>query len=215
MTTLSGPLADDLWRIGHEDAAGRLWVDAVGMSLGLAAGLLGELWLGGHVRIGQGRLEVALGQPLPADELAGSVVRLLAREATDFTLPSWLAFLGRDSYERVTRRMAAAGHIQRQRRHLTGSAWLATDTARALRPPLHLRHKLASGYPLVCSELALAGLVSACGLQEALLVGAPDPAVLRERLGEWLRWPDMHPALTDLLSYTRAAAGRAAMTART
>jgi hypothetical protein len=215
MTALSGPLADDLWRIGHEDATGRLWVDAAGMSLGLAAGLLGELWLGGHVRIGHGRLEVAAGQPLPRDDVAGSVLRLLARETTDFTLPSWLAFLARDSYQQVAKRMAAAGHIQRQRRHLTGSAWLATDASRALRPVLHLRHKLGIGYPLVCYELALAGLASVCGLQQALLYGAPDPAVLRERLGAWLCWPDMPADLADLLSYTRAAVGRAAMTART
>ncbi len=214
MTGLSEPLADDLWRIGHEDATGRLWVDATSMSLGLAAALLGELWLGRHIRIGQGRLEVAMNQPPPGDELAGSVVRLLARETTDFTLPSWLSFLARESYQRVTRRMAAAGHIERQRRHLTGSAWLATDGSRALRPVLHLRHKLGRGHPLVAYELALAGLVSTCGLQDVLLYGAPEQATLRERLGEWLRWPDMPPPLVDLLSYTHAAVGRAAMTAR-
>jgi hypothetical protein len=212
---LSGPLGDDLWRVGHEADTGRLWLDSAGMSLGLAAALLGELWLGQYVRIGQGRLELAVGQPLPDDELAASVLQLLARETADFTLPSWLAFLARDSYEQVTRRMAVAGRIQRQRRHLTGSAWVATDTAQALRPVLHLRHKLASGYPLVRYELALAGLASACGLQEALLYGAPQPDRLRERMHEWLRWPDMPPPLADLLSHTRAAAGRAAMTART
>lgn len=65
MTALSGPLADDLWLIGHEDTTGRPWANATGMSLGVAAALLGELWLGGHIRIGQGRLDVAMGQPPP------------------------------------------------------------------------------------------------------------------------------------------------------
>jgi hypothetical protein len=215
-TALLGPLADDLWRIGHEDATGRKLVNESGLSLGLAAALLGELWLGGHVWIGQGQLQLAGGQPPPADELTGSVVRLLAHETGDFTLSSWLAFLAGESYKKVTARMFAAGHIERERRHLISSAtWLATDTKRAVQPLLHLRHRLSHGYPLVCYELALAGLASECGLREALLDGAFDPAVLRERLGEWLRWPDMHPALADLLRHTQAAASRAAMTART
>jgi hypothetical protein len=214
MTTLLGPLADDLWRVGHEDTTGNPWIDGHSMALGLSAALLGELWLGRHIRIGQGRLEVAVDQPLPADGLTESIVRLLAREASDFTLVSWLAFLARDSYEQVTRRMAEAGHIAAQRRGLTGSAWVATNTPQALAPTLRLRYRLGKGYPLVRYELALAGLVSACGLEKALPYAAPEPAVLRERLAEWLRWPDMPPALVDLLKHTSAAAGRAVMTAR-
>ncbi|MDQ7909110.1 GPP34 family phosphoprotein [Phytohabitans sp. ZYX-F-186] len=214
MTMLLGPLADDLWRIGHEDTTGNPWIDADSMGLGLAAGLLGELWLGRHVRIGQGRLEVAVEQPSPVDGLGESIVRLLAREASDFTLASWLSFLARDSYEQVTRRLAEAGHVRPQRRGLTGSAWVATDTSRALAPALRLRFRLGKGYPLVSYELALLGLLSACGLEKALLYPANTPGVLRERLAEWLRWPDMPPALADLVKHTRAAAGRAVLTAR-
>jgi len=212
--TLPGPLADDLWRIDHEDTTGRLWVDEAGMSLGLAAALLGELWLGRHIRIGQGGLQVAVGLPLPAHELTGSVVRLLLQEQSNFELSSWLAYLARTSYERVTQRMAATGHIQRRRRHLVGSAWLPTYTKQALAPLLLLRQKLRLGHPLVCYELALAGLMSASGLQDVLLYGASEQDTLRDRLGEWLRWSDMPPALGELLSCTRAAVGREAMTGR-
>ena len=55
------PLADDFWRVAHDDATGRRHGDLGVVSLGLGAALLGELWLAGAVHLDRGVLQVIPG----------------------------------------------------------------------------------------------------------------------------------------------------------
>jgi hypothetical protein len=204
-------LADDFWRVAHDDATGRRHGDLAMVSLGLGAAVLGELWLAGAVHLDQGVLQVVPGGPAPADGLTWGVLERLAGERTDRTVASWLAWLRTEAYEAVAHRMATLGHLRRAGRR---REWIPTDALTAAGPGTVLRVKLVQDQPLDGRELCLAGLICTCGLAQTFLSTVWQPEPVRGRLGWWLSHPGLHPGLADLLQHTRAAATRATMTAR-
>lgn len=207
------PLADDFWRIAHDDANGRRRVDHATTSLGLAAALLGELWLSRHIHIDQGHLQVVGDWPEPHDPLPRSILQLLAAETTDTSIPSWLAFLRTEAYSDVGRRMASAGHLRSERR-LGRTVWMPADMLRAAKPSVYLRGALVEDWQLGEQELCLAALMFACGLNDPVLSAIWNPAKAQRRLHWWLSHPSLNPSIAELARYTRGVASRTAMTAR-
>jgi hypothetical protein len=199
--------------VAHDDATGRRYGDQGVVSLGLGAGLLGELWLAGAVHIDRGVLHLVPGGAVPLEGLAREVLGQLAGERKDRTVASWLAWLRTGAYEAVAQRMTVTGQLRAARR-VGRCRWTPVDALQAARPAVGLRVKLSQGQRLDERELCLAGLITTCGLLDAFLSTAWQPHLVHQRLRWWLSHPGLHPGLADLLQHTAAAATRAAMTAR-
>jgi hypothetical protein len=78
----------------------------------LAAGLLGELVLSGHLSVSDGALVV---DPVaPVDGLAHSTLDQIVAEPGVRDARTWLAFLARDAEHAVGQRLWRAGLVDRQ-----------------------------------------------------------------------------------------------------
>ncbi len=81
--------------------------------LGLAAALLGELILTGHLDVRQGRVTVRA-SAAPEDALAHTVLDHLIGEPIDHPVRTWLSFLARTAHADVALRLRRAGHVREQ-----------------------------------------------------------------------------------------------------
>ena len=103
--TSAASMADDYWRLAHNDITGRLRLSERLASIGLAAGLLGELIEKGDIEIyeAHGRFLV-LTQPArfdghgPGEALDRRVLREIAAEPRPLEVRLWLLYLARDAY---------------------------------------------------------------------------------------------------------------------
>ncbi|BCJ51552.1 hypothetical protein Asp14428_30270 [Actinoplanes sp. NBRC 14428] len=203
-------LADDMFRLAHRDSTGTPLLDPHVAGLGLAAALLGELLLTGHVSVRSG-LVVVSDRAAPSDVLAHTVLDQLLSEREQHPVRTWLAYLGRSAVEEVAARMERAGHLRAEvsRRIFARTVrYVPTDMNTAAWPWARLARLLRRGGPLDDFDTLLGGLVVAADLHRVVLIGEADAF-----------FTAMRPLLTaaadpirELITHTRAAAGDAVIT---
>ena len=75
----TGRVGDDLYLAAHHELTGKPHLQPRALGIGLAGGLLAELMLAGAIRLARGQV-LADGSPPPGDDLARSVLSLVASE---------------------------------------------------------------------------------------------------------------------------------------
>ncbi|NJP35819.1 GOLPH3/VPS74 family protein [Micromonospora thermarum] len=208
-------LADDFFRLAHDDVTGRPRLRPKAVGIGCAAALLTELVNTRHITVADNRVTVVNKQP-PADSLAHVVLdQLIAEAGREHNVRTWLAFLAGQAPEQVAHRLLRAGHVRmeavRRLGRQTGVLYVPLDMNVAARPWALLSHSLRRHDPLDYESLCLAGLALATGLDAFLLDGAPAATFdyLRQAVGT------LCPPMRELLFHTHAAIGDAVLAHRT
>lgn len=206
-------LADEFFLLALDDRSGRPMLSPRVLGLGLAGGLLAELILDRKILVHEDRIVVSDRQP-PADPLSQRILGHLAGEVTEYDVRTWLVYLARDAREQVAGRLRRAGHVrQEQVRRLwrTEVVYPPTDLNAAALPRARLVHSLSRRLPMPWTEVTLAGLAVATGLDSHLLYTADEVA------GEYLRHLIEHlpSSVHALVWHVHAAVGDAVITGRT
>jgi hypothetical protein len=207
-------LADEFFRLAHNDRTGRPLLHDRAAAVGLAAALVAELAFAGRITVRDGQLQVRDRTP-PHDVLAHSVLEQLIAEARHgHTVSTWLSFLAQDAPEQVGQRLWRAGAVRRtaSRRLLSRSAlYVPVDINLAAWPTARLATRLSQRLPLDPYDTCLAGLVVATELHGHVLLDAPPESY------DYLRWvAASNPGqLRDLLHCTEATIGNAVLSHRT
>jgi hypothetical protein len=208
-------LADEFYLICFEEQTGRSRVSEAVAGLGVAAGLLGELVLGGHLIVHEGDLYPAVGVPAPGDRLQQEVLQVLAGQHLHRDVGTWLRFLATDAVADVRSRLCSAGLLQRTRIRRLGVSWqeryLPVDLNAAAWPEIHLARQLCAGEPMPLSDAVLAGIVQATGLLKHVLWD-PEHAAgwgYADRLRQVLP-----PAPGAVVAHVEAAVGQHILTRR-
>lgn len=209
-------LADDFFRLTHNDATGKPRVSKRVLSIGLAGALLGEL-VGLQLLDVQDVL-VLQNDWMPADEIQRWMIGHLRRE---HYLPTrdWLAFFADAAYTQVGDRLAKNGHVEARKIGLPWNrrrSYFPVNMNTAAAPEAILKTKLrrvATGYPddFGYEDTCLAGLVMAVGLEDWLLYDAPTPGA-----GQYLTWAvsELYPPMLRLIEHTKAAVAGLALAYR-
>jgi hypothetical protein len=206
---LPEPLADDFFRLCHDDRTGGLLLDDEAARVGLASALLGELgWLG-RLTIEQGFVIVRHG-PAPTDAVAHVVLDDIRGERQPRDVRTWLTFLSIDAYDRVARRLVAANHFiaQERRRMLRRSTcYMPTDANHHALPRARLATGLAQRRVVDLSDVHLAGIADATGLLPIILDwgGQAAHAYYAQLIAQ------AHPDVQTLVQETRIVIGAKVM----
>jgi len=144
-------LADELYCIAHDDR-GRSRVPDRAVDVGLAAALLGELVLTGHVDVCDGRLEIVDGSQ-PQDALAYTVFEQLLAQRQCRQVRIWLALLAGWSFDAVGERLERRGLVTRtKKRWGRVTRYIPVDPCAAAVPADRLRRQLVRGVPEVVAD---------------------------------------------------------------
>lgn len=203
------PLADDFFRLCHDDRDGRLLLDEDAARIGLASALLGELgWLG-RTTVEQGLLLVREG-PVPEDALAHAVLDDIRGERRPRDVRTWLTFLSMEAYDRVARRLVAGNHLlPHERRGLRRRSivYLPTDPDHYIWPRSRLGTWLAQRQPVNEPDVHLLGIAEATGLLQSIAEYGGQPAIAY--FNHLLQ--HAHPDIQLLVQETRAVLGNKVM----
>lgn len=209
-------VADDFWRISHEDRAGARRADARVVGLGLAAALLSELVLAGQVYLTPGSMlltedvKAALNSPaaigprerfgaasiLP-DRIADELLTVILGEHEPLPVEVWLEYLASRAAEKVARRLHDAGHVEMvasRRRLRREVVYRPVDDIAAAWPAARLLIPLRQSAAPSEIDVVLNGLCRSTGLYRWLFAGQPAGPVAR-----LLALPDGLPAPFPLL----------------
>ncbi|MEV4135864.1 GPP34 family phosphoprotein [Dactylosporangium sp. NPDC049742] len=172
------PLADDFFRLCHDDRSGTLRLSDDATRIGLASALIGELGWAGILTVEDGLLFVRSGST-PGDSVAHAVLDDIRGERTPRDVRTWLAYLSMEAYERVARRMVAGNHVipQEGRRLLRRfTFYQPTDTNEFVWPRVRLGTALAQRRPVDQIDVHLLGIADATGLLPSILDGGGQAA---------------------------------------
>lgn len=182
--------------------------------LGLAAALLGELLWVRRISVRDGLLWVVDKTP-PSDVVTHTVLEQLVAQPQHTTVRIWLDFLARDAADLVAQRLWRAGHVRREvsRRLLRadGVRWVPVDWNTAHWPTARLSIHLRDRARMTQTDVFLAGLVAATGLDEGLLQKAPASShdYLRQVIAA------LPAPVRELVTHTEVAVGQAVLSYRT
>jgi Golgi phosphoprotein 3 (GPP34) len=209
----TGRLADELYLAAHDDVTGKPRLHPRAVALGIAAGLLAELMLGGQLTVARGGTLAAVPDaPAPGDALAARVLARVAAEREPLGMRDWLAFLARTAAAEVAGRLERAGYLEPVpvRWPLGRDRWVPADQSRAFAAVVRARSALDPARPLTVPAAALAALAGASGLRPLLLQYAPAAARSPGEITAVLP-----PGVRDLIAHARAAADSALLAGRT
>jgi hypothetical protein len=212
---LDALVADEFFRIAHQDRTGRPRLHPRAVGLGLAAGLLAELAIQGRIDLrGDGLLSVIRADP-PPDALAHTTLDQLRGQPQHRDVRTWLAFLEGGAADAVGQRLVRAGYVRAvEHRRLWSSrvVYVPVDLNHAAWPEVRLARLLTMSGRLDEADATLAGLVSVTGLTRHVLW---DPATHDAGLHHLARVvARLRPTLHHLIAYTEAAVGDAVLTPR-
>jgi Golgi phosphoprotein 3 (GPP34) len=206
------PLADEFFRLAHNDVTGKPRLHPRATELGLAAALLGELLFGNRITLHRGVLEVVDDTP-PRDAVAHDALDQIVTQPQHTAVRVWLEFLSHGAYQGVAQRLWRAGHLRPEtsRRLLRQVVtWRPTDVNTAAWPSARLSHSLSREEPLDQADTFLAGLATATGLDEDLIErGNPGAHHYLRRLVA-----TAPQQVRELLAHTHAAVGDAVLSYR-
>jgi hypothetical protein len=198
----TGRLADDFYLLAHHEITGRPFLHPRVTGLGLAAALLAELILTGHLSI-EGGEPVLLQKPPAADELSRRVLGVLRSEPGHLARV-WLLYLARTAAPEVARRLAQAGYLTSvaSRRPWRSPRWVPADRDCGFAPIVRVRPALDAARPASVPQVVLAGLALACGLGPRLLSYGPPGArrCVEDHVGQ------LPASLRELIAQTQTAA---------
>jgi hypothetical protein len=165
-------IGDETYLLTHDDRTGGLKVPPSRASVGLAAGLLAELVMSGHLVIRDSRLHaVAAGAP-PPDRLQRAVLTAVLSQPVH-PVRTWLRFLADDAVEDVRDRLLDAGVLMRTRRTslVRGRRveYPPVSSNAAAWPQIRLSRSLVSGRELTDEDAVLVGLLEAMDLLDQVL----------------------------------------------
>ena len=205
-----GVLADQYFLIAHEDRTGRSRLHPRATGLGLAAALISELMLDGHLELIDGDLLIANRQP-PGDALSHDILSLLIAQPQHREVRTWLAYLSQDAAVRVGERLIRSGAVEPvvRRKILSTTTFYMPNSAEqrnaAAWAPARLANLLVRGLEMSISDRVLAGLVAATGLTRHVLY---DYELHRQA---FLLLPStvgsLPGDLRELIEYTEASVG--------
>lgn len=203
-------VADEFFLIAHNDTRGKAKLNPAATGLGLAAGLLSELVLDGHLTVVGGDVSVVNRRP-PADALAHTVLDQLIGEAQHRSVRIWLSFLAQSAATSVGERLSRAGVLRRResRRLLRSKVgYVPVDPNAAAWPATRLRVLLErSDPPPILADAVLLGLIAAAGLNREVLWSV-GPRAQHRLTGLIAALP---PPLKELVAQTEAAVGAAVL----
>ena len=172
-------LADDFFRLAHNDTTGKPLLHSQAMGLGLAAALLGELLGEQKIYLRQGRLYGWQSGP-PSDALTHAVLDQIQAQPSHTEVSTWLKFLAVNAYEDVAVRLWKAGHLRpvstRRLLRQTQTTWVPTNLITAARPRLTLAAVLSRGAAVRWDQGVLLCLAAATDLDIHLLRDLPAAA---------------------------------------
>lgn len=205
-------LADEFFLLVLDDRTGRLRLGPRASGLGVAAALLAELVAGGHLRVLDDQL-VVIPVGWPVDVLQRAVLGQLMAEAAQHSVRDWLQFFADSAVGSVADRLRAQGVVRVDvgrglwRRRVV---YAPVDVNTAAWPWARLSVKNRRCERLGWSDVFLAGLASATGLERQILDG--EPTRVRVRWGRVvdteLWWP-----LRELVAQVRAVVADSVLTA--
>jgi Golgi phosphoprotein 3 (GPP34) len=207
-------LADDFYYVAHDDTSGKARLHADAARVGLAAALLAELILLGHITVRDGELTI-VDTGSPHDELESDVLAQLDGEREHRAVSTWLAFLRRTATDLVSQRMVREGLLIRSvGRGLLGAATVRhvpADMSYAAWPAARLRRLITKGERMTLQDGVLAGLADAAGLSRFVLWDGDA------RSFHYLAWlvSVLPRPLREVVEQTTAAVGKAVLTPRT
>ena len=215
-------VADDLYLIAHDERSGRCRVPERVAGLGLAAALLGELMLSGHLTLHAGGVyplpiqDPVQGSPVePGDRLLQAVLHLVRDPRQDRDLGIWLTFLAAEAVPDVRRRLLEDGVLARvavRRVGVRRVLHLPTDPNAAVWPGIRLAGLLSRRDPVTAADAALVCIVAAIGLLGHVL-WFPDEHAPGWEHTEAIR-RSLPPVLAHLVARAEAAVGDRVMTHR-
>ena len=204
-------LADELFLLSNDDVSGRPRLQPRAIGLGLAGALLGELFFFGSIAVRHGIVVVLKLDP-PADALAHRILDHIARERQYHPVPDWLAFFSQQAVAHVAERLERTNVVTRvaSRRPWVGPRWQPIDMNIGFAPLARLRTLLFRHEPLTTEDIMLAGLSTAAGLGNVLLLDSPPHT--RHYLDYVVS--TLVPSARELIAHTRAAVDNAVLTPR-
>ncbi|WP_052423994.1 GOLPH3/VPS74 family protein [Nonomuraea candida] len=209
-------LADDFFLVSWDTTGtGKPRLHVRGLALGLAGALIGELVLHQRVIVRGVRLDLVDGHAV-RESVADKVLADLRNSPHHTDVRTWLAYLAQRSVAEVSGRLVNSGLLEPENRKIfrrSRSRFFATDFGRAMWPVTRLRLALTRCGPLAPQDMALATLVDACDLTDAVLDDPGNRRAARDYLTTLLA--TMPQPLRDLSHQVYAAAGDAVLTYRT
>ena len=214
------PLADELWMVAHDRPDGRPLLHDKPLCIGLACALLCEAllleWIADVDAYGRLHLIDGADRYRPSTDTAiCGVLTPMIRQAGVRGLPvdEQIQRLVADAHPLVLRRLQSGGHLQRQTvgglLRSSRTTYVTPLTSTSGWPAARLKQHLTAGEELVESDLALAGLIIAIGLDTHALAGLGRRE--REFLARQMH-AKLRPALYQLILRAEAAVGRIALT---
>ena len=209
-------VADDFYLVAHEERSGRCLVPSRVVGAGLAAGLVAELLLSGHLQVIEGRVFPVPVESLPGDPVGRGLLDAVYGSRSGRGVADWLTHLSVDAVSDVRSRLVLDGGLARTAvRGLLGrrrTVFLSTDPNAAVWPAIRLANELSRGEPMSPQDIVLAGLVSVTGLLDTVLWLRPDHEPGFARAVEVRR---VLPAgLAEVVAHLEVAVGRTVLAGR-
>lgn len=230
------PLSNEFFLLVH-DERGKSRLPARAIGIALAAGVLAELILTGHVHVQDRRVVARPGvpgswpatggppgnavvsrYPPPEDSVAHAVFEQIIHEPQAHQVRTWLVVLAPTITDAVAGRLMRLGLVRSEPvgRLRRGVRYVPTDINAGATISVLLARRFTRQDPnLGWEEAVLGGLCRATGLIDQVLYDDTTGAG-RRYLGEVMRQvADRAPALIELFANTEAAIGDAVLTHRT
>jgi hypothetical protein len=230
------PLADDFYLLAH-DERGKPRLQARATAIGLAAGVLSELILTGHLSIRDSWVVIgpagsatvstveqriaaleASHYPPPGDSVAHAVFEQIKHEPGIHHVRTWLGVLAPAMNDAVASRLLRLGLVRTEQvgRLRRVMRYVPTDVNAGANVSVRLAYRLTHQDPnLSWDDAVLVGLIKATGLLDDVLYDDPTGAG-HQYMAHVMRQVGTHvPALIELFAHTEAAVGDAVITHRT
>jgi hypothetical protein len=209
-------LADDFFCLALDEHSGKPRIAARVAAVGLASALLAELVVAGHAVMTESGELHALDVQRPSDALAREIHELLLARPQHRDPGIWIAYLARDSFDRVGVRLGGLGVVTTvQKRRLTGTrtTYQPTNLSQIAWPGIRIAQQLSGGADIPLTDLTCTGLAVATGLISHVLWDPQLHSAARAGLPAALA--QLPPPVGALLARTESAVGDAVLTNRT
>ena len=208
--TGTGLVADDLYLMTHHESSDKSFLQPRALGLGLAGGLLAEQLLEANIGIEYGSVRVT-GGTVPRDELARSLLELIAKESEPRPVRDWLEYLALSAADDVAHRLQRVGYLVKaaSRKPWRSGRAVPANSDTAVMALVRACSAFNASRPLTASAATLACLATASGLGYRL---EEYGHTTRRTLADVMTC--LGPELYELISQTQAAVDSALLSHR-